>query len=128
MSNKTFKIVDGDLSDGFHTFNELYTHRILLFLACVQKGVFKASHVVEDHFDGWDLIVTHTATNYQQISYHVPLSYRWAYEKLPRLSKQEQEKIYDGHTGDLVCHRIEMAIRHADEVPENQNSDDRKGE
>lgn len=32
MSGKIFKIVDGDMSDGYHTFDELYEHRCLLFI------------------------------------------------------------------------------------------------
>ena len=27
MAGKIFKIVDGDMSDGYHTFDELYEHR-----------------------------------------------------------------------------------------------------
>lgn len=114
MAEKTFKIVDGDMSDGYHTFDELYEHRVLLYLMALKSGAFKAQVVVEDHYDGWDLIVAYTSGNYQQISYHVPNKYRWAYEHLERRSKEEQEKLFDGHDSKLVAHRIEMSLRHDD--------------
>lgn len=109
--------IDGSTSDGYHTFDELYEHRILLYLMCVETGAFKASYVVEDHFDGWDLIVAFTPGNYQQISYHVPNRYRPIYKKAPRKTKEEQEKLFDGHDSKLVAHRIEMALRHLDCIP-----------
>lgn len=115
MEAKTFKIVGDDISDGYHTFDELYEHRILLFLMCCKSGAFKAGYVVEDHFDGWDLIVTFTPGNYQQISYHVPVKYRPIYEEFPRNTKEKQAELFDGHDSKLVAHRIEMAARHYDD-------------
>jgi hypothetical protein len=111
---KTFKIVGNDLSDGYHTFDELYEHRVLLYLLCTETGALKASYVVEDHYEGWDLIVAFTPGNYQQVSYHVPNKYRWAYEKLERRSVDQQKEYYDGHTPQLVAHRLEMALRSLD--------------
>jgi hypothetical protein len=109
--DKTFKIVDGDISDGYHTFDELYEHRVLLFLVCVKSGAFKASLVCEDHYPGWDVITSHTSGAYNQISYHVPIKYRPIYESLTRVSKKEQEESFDGHDSKLVAHRIEMMLR-----------------
>lgn len=40
MSEKAFKIVGNDLSDGYHTFDELYDHRCLLFLAWMHSDGF----------------------------------------------------------------------------------------
>ena len=37
MSEKIFKIVNGDISDGYHTFDELYKHRCLLWICYVPK-------------------------------------------------------------------------------------------
>lgn len=114
MSDKTFKIVDGDMSDGYHTFDELYEHRVLLFLACLKSGFFKAQSVCEDHYDGWDCITAYAGQNYQQISYHVPSKYRWAYEHIERVTKETQEENFDKHDSKLVAHRLEMALRHYD--------------
>lgn len=112
MSDKTFKIIDGDISDGYHTFDELYEHRILLFLGCLRCGFFKAQTVCEDHYDGWDCITAYTSSHHQQISYHVPKRYRIMYEHIERISKEDQEKRYDNHDSKLVAHRIEMSLRH----------------
>lgn len=116
MSDKTFKIVNGDMSDGYHTFDELYEHRILLFLACLKSGAFKAQSVCEDHFPGWDVITAYTPEIHNQISYHVPVKYRPIYDHLPRVTKEKQEEHFDGHDSKLVAHRIEMMLRN-DKVP-----------
>lgn len=111
MSEKTFKIVNGDISDGYHTFDELYEHRVLLFIAALNAGAFKAHTVCEEHYPGWDCITAYTPGINNQISYHVPMKYRWAYEHLSRISKEKQEEIFDGHDSKLVAHRIEMSLR-----------------
>lgn len=106
--------VTENTSDGYHTFKELYEHRILLYLTALRGGAFKAQYVVEDHYPEWDLIVSFTPGNYQQISYHVPTKYRPLYEHMDRQTKESQEKAFDGHDSKLVAHRIEMTLRHWD--------------
>ena len=109
MSEKTFKILNGDVSDGYHTFDELYAHRCLLFLSLVQTlkihGDF--SYWVRDHFDGWDLVVCDLPMidgKPGQISYHVPVKYRAALRAIPE-RKLEDHK-WDGHTSQDVVARI----------------------
>lgn len=114
MSEKTFKIVDGDISDGYHTFDELYEHRVLLFLTCLKSGAFKAQSVCEDHYEGWDVITAYTPDNSHQISYHVPVKYRPIYEHIERVSTDTQAVLFDGHGSKLVAHRIEMMLRHSE--------------
>ena len=54
MSEKTFKIVNGDMSDGYHTFDELYEHRCLLFIVlCLQN---KSRAFWRPHYEGWPLL------------------------------------------------------------------------
>lgn len=98
-------------SDGYHTFDELYEHRILLFLLAFKSGALKVGHVVENHFEGWDLLVSYTPGQYNQISYHVPVSYRWAYKEAPRWTKEQQEKFYDGHDSTTVAQRLKIIIK-----------------
>jgi hypothetical protein len=102
---KTFKIVGEDLSDGFHTFDELYGHRIALYLAlcktsgwpCFWRG---------DHKTGWFILFMSTPKG--QISYHLPgrmfaLASRFAIEA--PVSYQ-----YDGHTPKDTVERLLMSI------------------
>ncbi len=107
MSDKTFKIVDGDMSDGYHTFDELYEHRCLLFINwMVSDGAPGRVCWVADHFDGWDLIFCDSYKG--QISYHVPVKYRPLYE--PYLTKVDSNPEFDGHTSkDVVSRLMELA-------------------
>lgn len=78
MSEKTFKIVNGDLSDGYHTFDELYEHRILLYLAWITSdGCPGNPYLVKEHYSGWDLLGCFIGG--RQISYHIPVKYRDLY-------------------------------------------------
>lgn len=36
------KIVSGDLSDGYHTFDELYEHRVVLYLSLAKASKWPA--------------------------------------------------------------------------------------
>lgn len=107
---------DMTVSDGYHTFDELYDHRCLLFLLAVKHGVFKATSVTEDHYPGWDLIHTHSPCGYgdreiyQQISYHVPSTYRPYYDVFPRRTKDEAEASFDGHQSRDVIERLKLAL------------------
>lgn len=106
---KTFKIIDNDISDGYHTFSELYEHRCLLYLALIQNVESCNRYVVEEHYDGWDLIVwTVEAVNDSQISYHVPIKYRHLYTNVQRRHKDEYQ--YDGHTSDGVLETLSSYI------------------
>lgn len=113
MSEKTFRIVGGDLSDGYHTFDELYEHGCLLFLTWLveEKTCFKgrrAVYYLPDHFDGWDLVATNIGQ--KQISYHVPAKYRDILEK-HFVPKSDLESIWDGHTAADVARRLEGRLR-----------------
>ena len=111
-TQKTFKIIGGDLSDGYHTFDELYEHRHLLFLAGLKSGFFKAQFVVEDHFEGWDLIVAHVVIGnpsyYSQISYHLPNRLRGLYEHLERRAENLD---FDNHDSSDVLVRLKTALQ-----------------
>lgn len=113
MSNKTYQVVDGELSDGYHTFDELYDHRHALFLAWINtRGHPGDCYVVEDHFAGWDIVVcewminptTNPAPYQRQISYHIPIQLRRYYAHLPRKTMDEHN--WDGHTPKQVVQRI----------------------
>jgi len=96
--SKTFKILNGDISDGYHTFDELYEHRCLLFINFALSDVKTAFW--RPHHDGWPLIGIETG--YGQITYHVPEKY------LPLFKDKIQQggPDWDGHTSDDVLERL----------------------
>lgn len=112
MEEKTFKIVGNDMSDGYHTFDELYEHRILLYLLWLveEKGGGQNRDVywVKDHFPDWDLVATNVGT--QQISYHVPISYRDVLQK-HFVQRDTLDHVWDGHTSADVADRMRDRIR-----------------
>lgn len=103
--SKTFKIVDGDMSDGYHTFDELYEHRCLLFInLCLGQRGFA---YWRSHYEGWPLIGLETVAG--QVTYHVP-------EKFLPLFKDkiiEGGPEWDGHTSADVVERLR---KHAESV------------
>jgi hypothetical protein len=107
----------GGLSDGYHTFDELYAHRVALFIAlCKQvtgekmisgraapRKVWRSLHHSDgSHYDGWFLLGIGTEPG-KQITYHLPLT-RWTdcafAEDLPKAPE------FDGHTSADVLERL----------------------
>lgn len=98
MSEKTFKIVNGDLSDGYHTFDELYEHRCLLFINLCLSHSDKAYW--RPHYEGWPLIGMELPSG--QVTYHVPEKYLPLFER--QIGKGGPE--WDGHTSNDVIERL----------------------
>lgn len=98
----------GEVSDGYHTFNELYEHRIVLFIALCRalqdKWVIWKS---KKHSDGseWDVwfIVGISESPGHQITYHLPAS-RW--DECDFIPEYDKAPEYDGHTPNDVLARI----------------------
>lgn len=92
-------MVTGETSDGHHTFNELYEHRVRLYLAlCYQLGnkVF-----YKKDYDEWFCIYLETERG--QISYHVPN--KWLPFAEACFTHSPDHK-FDGHTGADVLERL----------------------
>ena len=104
--SKTFKIVDGDISDGYHTFDELYEHRCLLFINLALS--YKADAFWRKALDGWPLIGLDLPVG--QVTYHVPEKY------LPLFKDKIQQggPAWDGHTSATAAQRL---ARWASETP-----------
>ncbi len=95
----------GEVSDGFHTFNELYDHRIALFLALAkQLKLGWKSHLHSDgsSYGGW-FIVGLTLPNGYDITYHLPKEY-WGKCDFLRFYQVAPE--WDGHTSKDVVERL----------------------
>ena len=96
------------ISDGYHTFGELYEHRCVLFFSlCVylyrDHFVWRSKkHSDGSQYEGWFIMGIGTAAH-QQISYHLPEKY-WANTLFANTLERAPE--WDGHTSDDVIERI----------------------
>jgi hypothetical protein len=95
------------ISDGYHTFGELYKHRTYLFIALMRSHP-KLSWRSNNHddgssFEGWFLAGMHLPTG--DISYHLPNS---AWELLDKkgIKISLRGPKFDGHTSKDVIDRI----------------------
>lgn len=108
--------VTGETSDGFHTFNELYNHRMLLTAALFREWQSHYGRYADInpyrsklHSDGsvpfgggWFIVVAQLPAG--QISYHYELKHWSLFSDIP---EREQAAPYDGHTAQDVCDRLE---------------------
>lgn len=97
--SKTFKIVKGDMSDGYHTFDELYEHRCLLFIQlCLMQPESSAWRL---DYEGWFCLYTYMPKG--QISYHCPVKYL---DLVKEKIQMKNDIIFDGHTSADVIKRL----------------------
>lgn len=108
-------------SDGYHTFDELYDHRITLFIALCRFVQFEddaardyggvnrpeqvwrsKTHSDGSTMDGW-FIMGIGKEKGKQISYHLPLS-RWDETNFAETLDRAPE--WDGHTSAAVLERL----------------------
>ena len=105
----------GEISDGYHTFNELYDHRAVLFAVICNEHPHLAwkskLHHTGDMFDG--MFIVGMNTTYGQISYHYDMRL-WDLFVVPEL---EHAPEWDGHTPADVVKRLE---RVAEDVARKQ--------
>ena len=90
-----------DISDKWHTFDELYYHRMVLFLA-IQKANPDKSWKSKKHHDGTmfdDSFIVGIETRQGQYSYHYDLKYWDMFEDIKELEFAPE---YDGHKPDDV--------------------------
>lgn len=101
----------GSISDGYHTFDELYEHRIVLYIALCRICQIETRRAVwcsKKHsdgtvWDGWFLLGINTE-NGMQITYHLPDKY-WQ-EVTDFAAELEEAPEFDGHTSADVLKRI----------------------
>lgn len=85
-----------DIYDGYHTFGELYYHRMVLFLT-IQKANKKISWKSKKHHDGTmfsGYFVVGIDTPKGQYSYHYELKFWDVFEDIKELDFAPE---YDGH-------------------------------
>lgn len=90
---------DGETSDGYHTFDELYEHRNLLFIAlCLHN---REHCRWAPHYPGWPVLFLEL--NGVQISYHVQEKYLPLFEE--KIQRDDKYK-WDGHEAKDVLERL----------------------
>lgn len=106
--------VPGKISDGYHTFDELYEHRIVLWIALcrvwatsvqVVKYVWRSKkHSDGSKIDGWFLLGMGDE-NGEQITYHLPMRF-WKATNFCKQNTLPKAPEFDGHTSADVLDRI----------------------
>jgi hypothetical protein len=95
----------GDFSDGYHTFNELYHHRAVLFSVICNMFPEKAwkskLHDTGDMYEG--MFIVGIETEQGQATYHYDIEPYWDMFKVKELDKAPK---WDGHTPSDAIERI----------------------
>ena len=95
----------GNVSDGYHTFNELYHHRAVLF-ACLVNSHPRYSWKSKRHHDGsmFDgMFIVGMNTPFGQVTYHYDVEPYW---NLFHCRALERAPEWDGHTADQAAERL----------------------
>ena len=97
--------IDGDTSDGYHTFNELYHHRAILFSVIVKAFSDKAWKSLRHHdgtmYDGMFIVGIETPEG--QATYHYDIDPYWDMFECRELECAPE---WDGHTPAQAIERI----------------------
>lgn len=96
--------ITGATSDGYHTFDELYEHRHMLFsIVCAMFDGWKSkAHAKGEKaiYDGF--FIAGVQTPLGQATYHLPLRWWDRYQ----CKELEYAPKFDGHTADDALQRI----------------------
>jgi hypothetical protein len=114
--NENNTIVDmGEVSDGYHTFNELYEYRLLynasMFNELAKQGLYDV-HKSKRHSDGeipfgdpnWFIVMAELPTG--QISNHYEMK-DW---DLFKITEKVTANVWDGHSPKDVADRLRLFL------------------
>lgn len=97
----------GDVSDGYHTFDELYDHRSALYMAFLKcratDSWMSKRHCDNSVWDGWFIAGTTLPTG--DITYHLNIKY-WNCLKNAGILVLDNAPKWDRHTSNDVYERI----------------------
>ena len=102
----------GKISDRYHTFDELYKHRAMLFCSLLMTSTFRSIawksllHSDGTMFDGMFIVGVNTDDG--QATYHYDINPYWSMFK--NIKELDRAPEFDGHTPDQAIDRI---YRHA---------------
>ena len=104
----------GEISDGYHTFNDLYDHRCTLFLALMASNPalswISAKHHDGSEWDGWFIAGMELPTG--DVTYHLPNSMMGAAMQTGA-RVLDCGKEWDGHTAADVVKRLREWVHSA---------------
>ena len=99
----------GEVSDGYHTFNELYLHRNTLFAVLCntyRSDAWKSMrHADGSMYDDYFIAGIHTPAG--MVTYHIELLH-WDLFDVPELERAPE---YDGHTSADVLERLPSLLQ-----------------
>ncbi|MEB6533274.1 hypothetical protein MXM51_01750 [Pantoea stewartii] len=105
----------GEVSDGYHTFNELYAHRVRLFGSLMHAYATLAwwsrKHSDREEWEGW--VIAGITTPEGEITYHLPVE---EIDYLPEGTEIEIGKEWDGHTANDMLDRL-LSLRPVNPEP-----------
>jgi hypothetical protein len=101
-----------DVSDGHHTFGELYDFRNLLFVIILQTHPLASWRAAKNAdgslWDGWFVAGINRAPG-EQITFHLPLR---LWHSLDMIETHDVNPYFDGHTSSDVLDRLKsLCIR-----------------
>ena len=109
--DKEVKTNMGNISDGYHTFNELYHHRAILFSVICNEHPELAWKSLQHHdpeqpmYDGMFIVGINTPNG--QATYHYDVDPYWDRFKVKELERAPK---WDGHTPDEAIERISSLV------------------
>ena len=108
MRRSMIEIPEGGISkvsDGYHTFDELYHHRAILFsVICNQNSAIAWKS--KSHHDGTmfaNMFIVGIDTPFGQATYHYDVNPYWDYFKVKALDNAPE---WDGHTPATAIKRL----------------------
>ena len=106
------------IRDGYHSFSQLYDHRIILYLSLIQSATTSFESTLDAYYsdkhhdggkwDGWILVVMHDPNTGEQISYHIAEHFREFLEEMEIEYIEQSPLPFDGHTSEDVLERLSM--------------------
>lgn len=95
-----------NVSDGYHTFEELYEHRCMLWAVMARQNsadFWKSkTHFDGSVWEGWFVLGKYKSAG-KQITYHLPMKY---WELLKGVTTLPKAHRFDGHTSEDVLERL----------------------
>lgn len=107
MGQLTIPCNVSDVSDGFHTFGELYDHRTALFMAFLKERASESwmskRHCDDSFWEGW--FIAGTTLKSGDITYHLSMKY-WDDLKSCNVLVLDKAPTWDRHTSKDVLERL----------------------
>ena len=106
MEQTKYVIINGEISDSYHTFTELYNFRHQLFIALSNSNPCLNPWKSEYHSDGnpayEDYFIAGLTLNGKDITFHLPMEL-WDLLTCEALDKAPE---WDGHTSEMCLERL----------------------